>query len=75
MDKSKRPVTVSLTETDMISGRRAALRSMLAKTGIVAAAVVTAAATVSTAHAADRHSQTDHDTGRGSDEVNQTDND
>jgi len=74
MDETKRP-TVSLSETDMVSGRRAALRSMLAKTGIVAAAVVTAAVAATPAQAADRHNQTDHDTGRGSDEVGQTDND
>ena len=75
MEKLKPAATVSLSETDMVSGRRAALRSMIAKTGIVAAAVVTAAVAATPAHAADRHSQTDHDTGRGSDEVNQTDND
>lgn len=75
MDDIKRSGTISLSETDMVSGRRAALRSMLAKTGIVAAAVVTAVATASTAQAADRRSQTDHDTGRGSDEIGQTDND
>ena len=57
MDETKRP-TVSLSETDMVSGRRAALRSMLAKTGIVAAAVVTAAVAATPAQAADRHNQT-----------------
>jgi hypothetical protein len=67
---------VTLNDSDMVSGRRAAMKSMLAKTGLAVGVIATAVAAASTsAHASDRRNQTDHDTGRGSDEVGQTDND
>lgn len=75
MTDDKSSARKSLSETDIVSRRRAALKSMLMRTGLAAGAIAAVVATASPAKASDRHSQTDHDTGRGSDEVNQTDRD
>ncbi len=75
MNDDKSSSRKSLSDTDIVSGRRAALRSMLTRTGLAAATIAAVAASASKAKASDRHNQTDHDTGRGSDEVGQTDKD
>ena len=63
----------TLEDSQIVSGRRAAIKSFAAKTGLVAAVLVTGAVLATQpALASDRHSQTDHDT---ADAVNQTDND
>ena len=69
-------MTKSLHDSDILTSRRAALRSFAAKTGL-AAALITGAVigSTGTAHASDRRNQTDTDTGRGSDYQSQTDND
>ena len=62
-------------DTDIVSNRRAALKSMSIRTGLAAGVIVAAVTGASPAKAADRHSQTGRDTGRGSHEINQTDKD
>lgn len=70
-------MTKSLNDSDMLTSRRAALRSFAAKTGLTAALVAGAVigSTGTAAAGSDRRNQTDNDTGRGSDYVGQTDND
>lgn len=75
MNDVKSTTRKTLLDTDIVSNRRAALKSMLMRTGLAAGVIVAAVTGASQAKAADRHSQTDRDTGRGSDEVNQTDKD
>lgn len=76
MSERKPTGLFSLSDGDMVSGRRAAMRSMLVKTGLAAGAIATVVAASSTAaHASDKHNQTDNDTGARSDAPNQTDND
>ena len=68
-DKTK----FSLSETDMVSTRRVAIRSLAAKAGLVAGVIAAGAvATAGTAMASDRARQTDRDR---NDYVGQTDND
>ena len=63
----------SLNDSQIVSGRRAAIKSFAAKAGLAAAVLVTGAVLAAQpAAASDRHSQTDHD---DADRVNQTDND
>lgn len=67
----------TLKDSDILTTRRAALRSFAAKAGLIGAvaAGAVAATTGPAAAASDKRNQTDHDTGRGSDEVSQTDSD
>ena len=68
---------MTLTDADMTSTRRVAVKTLLAKAGLAVGALAIAVTIGSTgAHAAsDRAEQTDRDTGRGSDAAAQTDRD
>lgn len=69
-------MTKSLSDNDMLTTRRTALRSFAAKTGLAAALIAGAViGSTGTASASDRRNQTDNDTGRNSDDVSQTDHD
>lgn len=70
-------MTKSLNDSDMLTTRRAAIRSFAAKTGLAAAIVASGVALASSpaAAASDKRNQTDTDTGRASDDVAQTDTD
>lgn len=66
----------SLNDSDMFTTRRAAIKSFAAKAGLAAAVVAGGTMmAVSPAAASDRRNQTDHDEGRSSDAVAQTDSD
>jgi hypothetical protein len=67
-----KPVQRTLAETDIVSNRREALRSMVARTGLGLGALAAVAATSRTAQAQDRANQTDRDP---TDRRNQTDSD
>lgn len=70
-------MTKTLNDSDMITSRRAVIKTFAAKAGLAAAVVATGVALASSpaAAASDKRNQTDTDTGSHSDDVAQTDHD
>ncbi len=66
----------SLNDADMVTGRRSAVKSFVAKAGLAAAVLATGVVlTAGTASASDARNQTDTDSGPNSDYRAQTDHD